>query len=116
MKKCRNLYDVKPLIPPTYLREQSIYYDKWIMAVHTNCIDALTPAKACDPWAVYSAKSFSKEDGSGVEVTEIQSKNIADIVGDRWCRAKNHIRKPPNKVIRSRKGDCNPPPYGKGKS
>lgn len=37
-------------------------------------IDALTPAKACDPWAVYSAKSFSKEDGSDVDVTETQSR------------------------------------------
>jgi uncharacterized protein YecA (UPF0149 family) len=36
-------------------------------------IDALTPAKACDPWAVYSAKSFSKAEGSHVELTEIQS-------------------------------------------
>jgi hypothetical protein len=37
-------------------------------------MDALAPAKACDPWAVYSAKSFSKKDGSGVEITETQSK------------------------------------------
>jgi len=37
-------------------------------------IDTLSPAKACDPWAVYSAKSFSKEDGSGIELTETQSK------------------------------------------
>ena len=37
-------------------------------------IDTLSPAKACDPWAVYSAKSFSKEDGSNVQITETQSK------------------------------------------
>ena len=37
-------------------------------------IDTLSPAKACDPWAVYSAKSFSKEDGFNVEITETQSK------------------------------------------
>ena len=37
-------------------------------------IDALSPAKACDPWAVYTAKSFSKADGSNVQMTEIQSK------------------------------------------
>jgi hypothetical protein len=37
-------------------------------------MDALSPAKACDPWAVYGAQSFSKEDGSGVEVTETQAK------------------------------------------
>jgi len=39
-------------------------------------IDILSPAKACDPWAVYSAKSFSKEDGSDVEITETQSKIV----------------------------------------
>jgi hypothetical protein len=37
-------------------------------------IDALSPAKACDPWAVYSAKSFSKIDGTKIEITETQSK------------------------------------------
>ena len=37
-------------------------------------MDILSPAKACDPWAVYSAKSFSKQDGSNVEITETQSK------------------------------------------
>ena len=37
-------------------------------------IDALSPAKACDPWAVYCAKSFSPENGSGVQITETQSK------------------------------------------
>jgi hypothetical protein len=37
-------------------------------------IDILSPAKACDPWAVYSAKSFSKEYGSNVRITETQSK------------------------------------------
>jgi hypothetical protein len=37
-------------------------------------MDVLSPAKACDPWAVYTAKSFSKEAGSGAELTETQSK------------------------------------------
>jgi hypothetical protein len=37
-------------------------------------IDALSPAKACDPWAVYSAKSFSKESGNGTNITETQLK------------------------------------------
>ena len=36
-------------------------------------IDALSPAKACDPWAVYSAKSFLKEGGANVNITETQS-------------------------------------------
>jgi hypothetical protein len=37
-------------------------------------IDALSPAKACDPWAVYCAKSFSKVDGCNSELTETQAK------------------------------------------
>ncbi len=37
-------------------------------------IDALSPVKACDPWAVYNAKSFLKENGSGIELTETQAK------------------------------------------
>jgi hypothetical protein len=37
-------------------------------------IDTLSPSKACDPWAVYSAKSFSKGNESNVEITETQSK------------------------------------------
>ena len=36
-------------------------------------MDTLSPAKACDPWAVHSAKSFSNEGKSNVEVTETQS-------------------------------------------
>ena len=35
---------------------------------------ALSPAKACDPWAVYSAKSFSDKSGSETKITEAQSK------------------------------------------
>jgi len=37
-------------------------------------IDSLSPAKACDPWAVYNAKSFSGQDGSDGEISETQSK------------------------------------------
>jgi len=37
-------------------------------------IDAMSPAKACDPWAVYSAASFSRRHGSDVAITETQSK------------------------------------------
>ncbi|MGD8368360.1 MAG: hypothetical protein PVG78_11995 [Desulfobacterales bacterium] len=37
-------------------------------------IDALSPAKACDPWAVYAASSFSKQEGATVQTTEIQSR------------------------------------------
>jgi hypothetical protein len=37
-------------------------------------IDALSPAKACDPWAVYTAKSFSKEHDTGTTITETQTK------------------------------------------
>jgi hypothetical protein len=36
-------------------------------------IDTLATPKACDPWAVYSAKSFTEKEGSKVELTETQS-------------------------------------------
>ena len=51
-------------------------------------IDMLSPAKACDPWAVYSAKSLSKEDGSDVEVTDAQAK-ILQILKE--SRIENHM-------------------------
>ena len=37
-------------------------------------IDGLSPAKTCDPWAVYSAKSFSKQEETEVVLTDIQSR------------------------------------------
>ena len=36
-------------------------------------MDCLSPVKACDPWAVFAAKSFSRKDGAAVELTETQS-------------------------------------------
>lgn len=44
-------------------------------------IDILSPAKACDPWAVYGAKSFSKANKATVELTETQA-NILQILKD----------------------------------
>lgn len=37
-------------------------------------MDLLSPAKTCDPWAVYSAKRFANGQPSGVELTATQSK------------------------------------------
>lgn len=37
-------------------------------------IDVLSPPKACDPWAVYSAKSSMEKEGSDTNITEIQSR------------------------------------------
>ena len=42
-------------------------------------MDALSPAKACDPWAVHSAQSFAKSKGGALELNEIQ-KSILDIL------------------------------------
>ena len=44
-------------------------------------IDALSPAKACDPWAVYSAKTFAQGTESKIEITATQSK-ILQILKD----------------------------------
>jgi hypothetical protein len=37
-------------------------------------MDALSPARACDPWAVHSAKSFMKQSNQDPGVNPIQSK------------------------------------------
>ncbi len=37
-------------------------------------MDALSPSRACDPWAVHSAKSFMKEGGKEPELTLTQSR------------------------------------------
>jgi len=37
-------------------------------------MDSISPSRMCDPWAEYSAKSFSEEGGSDSEVTETQAK------------------------------------------
>ena len=36
-------------------------------------IDALSPSRACDPWAVHSAKSFERHSGGTGSLTPIQS-------------------------------------------
>jgi hypothetical protein len=37
-------------------------------------MDALSPARACDPWAVHTAKSLLKEEDGTVELNPIQEK------------------------------------------
>jgi hypothetical protein len=39
-------------------------------------MDVLSPAKACDPWAVHSAKSFEQHTGGISTLTPIQSEII----------------------------------------
>ncbi len=43
------------------------------------CMDALYTVKACDPWAVHSAKNFEKYAGKNQEVTPLQS-NILKVL------------------------------------
>ena len=40
-------------------------------------MDALSPAKACDPWAVHSAKSFEKEQGGVLKLSALQKKILS---------------------------------------
>jgi hypothetical protein len=35
-------------------------------------MDALSPVKACDPWAVYSAKSFERHQQQAAQLTPLQ--------------------------------------------
>ena len=37
-------------------------------------MDRLSPARSCDPWAVHSAKSLSKEANGGLKINGIQAK------------------------------------------
>ena len=40
-------------------------------------MDVLSPAKACDPWAVHSAKSFEKEHGGVLQLSPRQMKILS---------------------------------------
>ena len=40
-------------------------------------MDALSPAKACDPWAVHSAKCFEKEQGGVLKLSTLQKKILS---------------------------------------
>jgi len=42
-------------------------------------MDALSPARACDPWAVHTAKSLLKEEDGSSELNPVQAK-ILDIL------------------------------------
>jgi hypothetical protein len=44
-------------------------------------MDALSPSKGCDPWAVHSAKTFSRQQGGRVELNETQ-KQILAVLGE----------------------------------
>jgi hypothetical protein len=40
-------------------------------------MDALSPAKACDPWAVHSAKTLEQHTGGSLTLTPIQSEILS---------------------------------------
>ena len=40
------------------------------------CMEVLSPMKACDPWAVHSAKTYEKHAGTTRTLTPIQSKML----------------------------------------
>jgi predicted HTH transcriptional regulator len=42
-------------------------------------IDLLSPAKACDPWAVYSAKTLIKQQGQEAQLNQLQ-KEILELL------------------------------------
>jgi hypothetical protein len=45
------------------------------------CMDLMSPAKACDPWAVYSAKSFANIHGADLQLNPAQE-NILKMLKD----------------------------------
>ncbi len=40
-------------------------------------LDALSPVRTCDPWAVHSAKTYEKHSGGSGELTPIQSRILS---------------------------------------
>ena len=40
-------------------------------------MDALSPAKSCDPWAVHSAKNLGRTLAGGFELTDVQQRILA---------------------------------------
>ena len=48
-------------------------------------MDLLSPAKACDPWAVHSAKTFLKNAGNAFELSPVQ-KRILEVLHDEGPR------------------------------
>ena len=38
------------------------------------CMDVMSPLKACDPWAVHSAKSFAKNQGGNLNLNPVQER------------------------------------------
>jgi hypothetical protein len=58
--------------------DQRDYYDRTLCE---NCyMDALSPTRTCDPWAVHSAKTLGQQSG-GFALTACQSK-ILSILGE----------------------------------
>ena len=72
--KCERCHDV---IPEGEERE---HYGRVLCE---DCyMDVLSPLKACDPWAVHSAKSFSKDERYVLNLNENQQK-ILDILKEK---------------------------------
>ena len=53
-------------------------------------MDALSPPRACDPWAVYTAKSFNESGAGNVSLNEAQQ-NILNLL-------KTHGDMPPDDI------------------
>jgi hypothetical protein len=45
------------------------------------CMDLMSPPKACDPWAVYTAKSLAKNQGGKMRLNPVQE-NILKVLED----------------------------------
>jgi hypothetical protein len=65
-------------------------------------MDALSPAKTCDPWAVHSAQSLAKSKGGTLDLSDIQQHILRILKG----------RKTPNNPCRFRKGSCSTEAHG----
>jgi hypothetical protein len=56
-------------------------------------MDALSPARACDPWAVHSAKSFAENGTAPIQLTDTQEKILQVLEETRGIEPKDLCEK-----------------------
>ena len=64
-------------------------------------MDALSPVRACDPWAVHSAKSFEKHMGGSVSLSPIQSEILEILKETGGIERENLFERLKGKINRS---------------
>jgi hypothetical protein len=67
--QCERCHDIIPDGEQKELHDRILCEDCYM--------DLLSPPKACDPWAVYSAQSLAKQDGHELKLSPLQMQILA---------------------------------------